>query len=398
VRPLLATLLAVLLLPGAARAAEEPTITSPAAIVVEATSGDVAYEKDPDARLPIASTTKLMTALLTLEQDESLDDIVTAPRYRAAPAESLMRPPLVAGEQMTERDVLRGLLMISANDAAVALAVHVGGSIPSFVRLMNRRAQELGLQNTSYANPIGLDDPNNYSSARDLATLTRALRAYPFFRHTVDTTTLSLKSGNPRPALLNRNILLFRFPWINGVKTGNTSLAGDVLVASGKREGVPLIAVVIGATDKETAADEAVDLLTYGFTEYDMQRAVKAGERKGEVPIKHRPGAKLPVVAGRTIRKVLRTDQRFQTELDLPKEVEGPVDTGDQIGTLKVLLDGEVLDTVPLNAALDVPKAGAARETQDFLTRPSTLAILGGVLLVAALALSRRPARKETPA
>ncbi len=388
-RPILPLLAVLATLAGPVGAgAAEPSVASPEAIVVEAASGDVAYAKNADARRPIASTTKLMTALLTLERG-GLKDIVTAPRYRAAPAESVIH--LVEGERITEADLMRGLLVASANDAAVALATDVGGSVPSFVRMMNRRAQELGLHNTHYENPIGLDSSTNFSSARDLATLTRALRKFRFFRHTVNTNQLTLRSGAHPRTLTNRNTLLGDYGWVDGVKTGHTSLAGDVLVASGTKRGMHLISVVIGAAGRSARNVQSVDLLNYGFTKYRLTRAVVRGDTVATVPIRHRAGADLPLVAARTVHKVLRKDEHFTYLKSYPSIIDGPVRFGDKLGKLVVQLHGRPVASVPLLANLAVPKAGLGRQAQDLLTRPWTLVVLAVVLLLVAALARRRP-------
>jgi D-alanyl-D-alanine carboxypeptidase (penicillin-binding protein 5/6) len=394
-RALVALLAALAAAPAGAAAAKPPEIAAPEAIVVEPQTGDVVYEKDADERRPIASTTKLMTALLTLEHG-GLDETVTAPRYRAAPAEVVLG--LADGEEMKEADVLRGLLIISANDAAVALADHIAGSVPSFVRMMNRRAQALGLADTHYANPIGLDDPANYSTARDLATLTRALRKHRFFRHTVNRETATLSSGAHTRTLSNRNTLLFDYPWVDGVKTGYTSQAGNVLVASGEKRGVHLISVVIGASSKTARNDQSVELLNYAFPKYRVGRATVAGKAWARIPVENRPGAELPVVPARTVRRTIRKGERFTYRADLPETVAGPKHFGDRIGKVVVLLRDKPVATVPLTAALEIPKASAARRTQDFLTRPWTLLVLGVILIAAALASQRRPRTRPTEA
>jgi D-alanyl-D-alanine carboxypeptidase (penicillin-binding protein 5/6) len=390
-RVLATVLVALAAAPGAAQAASPPDIVSPEAIVIEAQSGDVAYAKDPDGRRPIASTTKLMTALLTLEHG-GLKDTVTVPRYRAAPGESVIG--LIKGEQITEADLLRGLLVYSANDAAVALATQVAGNVPSFVRMMNRRAEELGLTNTHYANPIGLDAVGNYSSARDLASLTLALRKHRFFRRTVNTNSLTLTTGAHPRTLVNRNTLLANYPWIDGVKTGYTSQAGNVLVSSGTKRGVHLVSVVIGAASKLARNDESLRLLDYAFPKFRLSRAIVAGDRVGTVPIDNRPGAELPVVASRSVARVKRRTERFAFHADLPKRVAGPIHRGEKIGQLAVLLHGRTVASIPLTAALEIPRASAARRTQDFLTRPWTLIVLGVILVLAAMLSQRRPASR----
>lgn len=232
-----------------------------AALVADAADGTVYYGDNERRTLPIASTTKLMTALVTLER-VPLDAVFTAPPYEGGGDQSLML--LGAGERIAVRDLLRGLLLPSGNDAAMALAVGVAGSERAFVELMNARAQRLGMRDTSYADPIGLDAANR-SSAADLVTLTRALRRHAFFRATVATPTVTLSSGAWARTLHNTNDLLGGPLHVDGVKTGHTKAAGYVLVGSATKRGRTVISVVLG-TRSEAERDEATQrLLRYGL-------------------------------------------------------------------------------------------------------------------------------------
>src|SRR4051794_21329591 len=233
-RSLIGALAVLALLPGASAAAP-PSLHARAAILVQPDTGDVVYARSPDARRPIASTTKLMTALLTLERT-NLDDVVPAAPYHPLPAESVAG--LRTGERLTVRDLLRALLLASANDAAETLAVDVSGSQAAFVRAMNARAAQLHLRNTHYANAIGLDEQGNYSSARDLVTLAGVLLRKPFFALTVNRPRATLSSGARVRRIVNRNSLVREFPFVHGVKTGHTQQAGYVLVGEAQRHGV----------------------------------------------------------------------------------------------------------------------------------------------------------------
>ena len=233
----------------ASAATPPPDVSAPSALVVEASTADVAYDKAPNRRRQIASATKLMTALLTLERSRP-SAVFRAVRYRALPVESKIN--LRPGERMTVADLLRGLLIESANDAAVTLAERVAGSRANFVKAMNVRAQQLGLRDTHYTNPIGLDAPGNYSSARDLVRLTLRLRAFEFFRRTVARESVTLRSGDRPRTLENRNRLV-RLPQINGVKTGHTQQAGYVLIGSGRKRGITLISAVLGGAQRGRA-------------------------------------------------------------------------------------------------------------------------------------------------
>ena len=191
--------------PAAAGAADGPVVRAPAAILVEPATGDVVFRRNANDERPVASTTKLMTALLTLER-EKLSTTLTTIRYHAAPAESVIG--LRAGERMTVADLMRGLLLASANDAAATLAVRVGGTRERFVRLMNDRARRLGLHDTHYSNPIGLDQEGNHSSAEDLVKLTLILRRNAFFRAVTNLPSTTLKTGARPRTITNRNTLV----------------------------------------------------------------------------------------------------------------------------------------------------------------------------------------------
>jgi len=232
-----------------------------AAIVADAATGEVLYADQPHRGVLIASTAKLMTALVTLER-LPLDAVVTAPGYRNDGSESTIG--LGAGERMTAADLLRGLLVASGNDAAVALAHAVAGSEAAFVELMNERARQLGMRDTSYGNPIGLDDGTR-SSAADLVTVTRALRRHPFFRATVATPQVTLESGAWRRTLHNTNRLLGGSLAVDGVKTGHTNAAGYVLVGSATRGGRTVISVVLGARSEDDRDEATTRLLRYGL-------------------------------------------------------------------------------------------------------------------------------------
>ncbi len=229
-----------------AQAAERPPAVpgAQAAIVIDGRSGEVMFAKRARSRRQIASTTKLMTALLTLERTRPRQ-VFTAADYDAAPVESqiALRP----GERMHVSDLFEELMLERANDAAVTLAEGVSGSVSAFVADMNARGRELGLADTSYANPIGLDDPLSYSTAGNLAKLSLVLMRRPRFARVVDLPAAQLESG-ARPRLIdNRNTLIASYPFVDGVKTGHTSQAGYVLIGSARsRIGGKVIAVVMG--------------------------------------------------------------------------------------------------------------------------------------------------------
>jgi serine-type D-Ala-D-Ala carboxypeptidase (penicillin-binding protein 5/6) len=389
-RKLAAMLAAALLLalaPAARAATPPPDITAPSALVVESSMGDVAYAKQPDRRRAIASTTKLMTALLTLEKSRP-STVYRAVRYRALPAESQigLRP----GEKLTVADLLRGLLIESANDAAATLATRIGGTEAAFVRTMNARAQQLGLKDTHYANPIGLDDPQNYSTARDLVRLTLRARAFDFFRRTVAREQVTLHSGDRPRTLQNRNDLV-KLPQVNGVKTGHTQQAGYILVGSGHRNGVTLISAVLGEPSVAARDADTRKLFAWAFKLYRRARPFHTDEVLARATIRYRRGAELALVAGDSSRRfvVRRGKHLRRCGLRVPTDVAGPIARGDKLGEVDVCRGKEKLATLPVVSSADVPAASLAVRTKDRFTSPWTLLLVFLVVAAGTVGLNR---------
>ena len=374
--------------PPDARAQQEPDVQAPAAILVEASTGDVVFERRADEERPIASTTKLMTALLSLE-GIALDDVITAPGYQAGAGESVIG--LRQGERMTARDLLRALLLASANDAAQALAVGLSGSVGEFVREMNRRAEELGLEDTSYANPIGLDQEGNHSSARDLVKLAMVLRRKPFFRDTVDLPRAVLRSGARRRPIQNRNLLVRNVPMVDGVKTGRTNQAGYVLVGSATRGGVTVMSAVLGEPSEAARDADSLALLRYGLSRYERRTVLKEGRRLGRADLDSRDDV-VDLVAAETVERVLRRGEKARVRVvDAPQELEGPLPAGAEVGTVEVSVRGKVVERIALVTAVAVEEASVGDRIASVLTEP--LSILLVVLLLGCtvlLALLRR--------
>jgi D-alanyl-D-alanine carboxypeptidase (penicillin-binding protein 5/6) len=350
-----------------------------AAIVMEASTGDVLFARNPRLRREIASTTKLMTVLVALQRDD-LDDVFSAADYQASPIESQIG--LRAGERMSVRDLLRAALLPSANDAAATLAAGTMGTTAAFVREMNRTAGLLRLHDTSFANPVGLDDPHNYSSARDLATLAIRLRRYDFFRRTVDLPRATLRSGERIRTVLNRNTLVRRVAAVDGVKTGRTNRAGYVLVGSATSGGVTVVSVVLGEPTEHARDADSLALLRYGLASYDAVTPVPEGRVLGRVALRYRRGESVEVVAGGTVRRVLRKGVRTSVSVvGLPGEVDGPLPRGSRLGTATVRAGSEVLGRVPVVTARPVAEASVATRLDDLVGRPETIIAL--VLLLA---------------
>jgi serine-type D-Ala-D-Ala carboxypeptidase (penicillin-binding protein 5/6) len=404
-RAVIAVLLAALVLAAPAGAQQEPAakpapeVGAPSAILMEASTGDVLYQRAASERRPIASTTKLMTALLTMERAE-LSDMVAASDYVAAPIESKLG--LRPGEKLSVADLLRGLMLESANDAAVTLGWHVAGSTPRFVKLMNRRARQLGLEDTHYTNPIGLDAPGNHSSARDLAKLAITLRKHSFVRKIADRRSATLSTGRPRPPVANRNTLLGQDRWVNGLKTGHTTQAGYVLVGTRTRKSVTLVSVVLGTSSVAARDRDSLELLRWGADQYRRVRPVLEGTAIDAAPqIRYRRGAQLPLITEQSKRMVLPRGARITYEdVGVPAIVDGPVTRGQELGMRKVFADGELIATVPIVASASVPAPDLTQRTKDWFTRPFALVlaglVLGGTVLLARR-LRRGPPRRRSP-
>lgn len=392
-----ALILALLLLGGrpAAAPAQDgaPEVQAPSAILVESSTGDVVFERDADEPRAIASTTKLMTALLALE-GIALDDVLTSPGYQGGPLESVIG--LQEGERMKVRDLLRALLLASANDAAVTLAVGLSGSTEAFVEEMNRRAGSLGLEETSYANPIGLDDPDNRSSARDLVKLAQVLRRKPFFRETVDLPRAVLRSGGRRRAIQNRNTLVRSVPFVDGVKTGRTQQAGYVLVGSATRDGVTVMSAVLGEPTEAARNADTLALLRYGLSRYERRTVLKEGQGLRTADLKYRDD-EVRLVAAQTVERVLRRGQRARTRVvRAPGELDGPLPAGAEVGMIEVRVGKKVVERVPLVTATAVEEASLGDRVASVLSKPSSILlvlVLVGCTLLLAL-LRRRVVRR----
>jgi D-alanyl-D-alanine carboxypeptidase (penicillin-binding protein 5/6) len=388
-RPLVAAIVAALAAaPGSALAAESaPPTSGGSALVVDARTGAPMHAVNAGRPRPIASATKLMTALLTLERTEDLGQVVRAAPYAASAVESKIG--LVAGERMTVRDLLTALLLESANDAAVTLAVHVGGSREAFVREMNRRAVELGLSDTSYANPIGFDDPSNHSSARDLATLARRLLRNREFAQIVDTPRATLTSGARTRMIDNRNRLVASYPFVSGVKTGHTQGAGYVLVGAGEARGARVITVTLGAPSEAARDADTLALLRWGLAQFSRRRVVAAGRPLARLDVRWRDD-EARVGAERPVRLLLRRGQRTSTVLDAPDELEGPLDAGERVGWVYVRRDGRPVRRVALVTLEEVEGASLPRKLAGGFGGLLTAVALLGIVVAAMLVVRRR--------
>lgn len=387
-RYLAAFLTALLMVAAPAGAATEgPPVEARAWALIDARTGEVLVSHAGRRHLSIASTTKLMTAYVVL-RELPLDRLVRAAPYQAEYGESLLG--LRPGQRISVRDLLYGLILRSGNDAAYDLARAAAGSEARFVVQMNRYAAALGLADTHYANPIGLDQRGNYSSARDLATLTQHLLRIPAFARIAAARSAVLRSVKPQRRIVTINELLRMAPWVTGVKTGHTFGALYVLVGSGQRKGVKLISVAIGAPTDEDRFSDNIDLLDYGFAQYKRRLPVRRGASLAEASIRY-AGGELPLRAARTVAAGIRPGQRLTVTVRAPREVEGPVRRGAALGTATVFVDGLRTASVPLRAGRAVPSASTLDRVRSLVSDNLLwLALLLSVILIAGAFLLRR--------
>jgi serine-type D-Ala-D-Ala carboxypeptidase (penicillin-binding protein 5/6) len=326
-----------------------PEIRADAAVLADLDTGQVLFADNPSERRPIASLTKIMTALIVGERTEPTDVVTVSDEAASGRLAGISGLGLVPGERVRVNELLYALLLQSANDAAVALAEHVSGSVVAFVDDMNARAQRLGLSRTMFASPNGLDD-DGYSSAGDLVRLTRAAYGSGGFASIVATRFHTVTSLDERPRIVqNRNVLLWLYPGAIGVKTGFTSPAGFCLVAAAEREGLRLVAVVLGEPSEPFS--DAAALLNYGFAAFDRRTLVEQGERLGVVEV---DGREIPLTAGDSLRGLVPAGRPIGRAVVLDDHVAYPPAVDSRIGVLRFSAGGAVLGEVPAVVA-DVP-------------------------------------------
>jgi D-alanyl-D-alanine carboxypeptidase (penicillin-binding protein 5/6) len=364
--PLLLALLAVFLVlsivPVPALAAtggggSAPDVGGTAVMLMDVDSGRIIYERNADERLSIASTTKIMTGVVVLE-NLSLEETVTVSAHAAGAGES--EAWLETGEVLPAKTLFDAMMVRSANDAAVALAEAVAGSEEAFVELMNARAEELGLDNTHFANTHGLDAKGHYSSARDLAELTSYAMGLVPFRQAVASPKVTLppapSNGNPR-TFSNRNKLIGEVDFITGVKTGYTGKAGWCLVGSGSDNGVDLVSVILGEPTQDERNNDTVELLEYGFSKYRQEVLVGQGEELAEVPVPYHFGETLSLSTDRRLVRTLYEDEKVTRTISVVRDVALPIEAGQTLGKVAFSVDGRPAGEVDLVAvrAVEAP-------------------------------------------
>ena len=373
---------------------QPPALGVRAAILVAENTGQRLYGVNADAQLPVASTTKLMTALVTLERAPMTETFPYPGTYFSPDASQI---GLARGERMSVQDLLVAMLLPSADDAAQDLAYNIGGgSVARFVAMMNARAAQLGLTHTHYATPIGFDTAGNYSSAADLVKLAAyLLERYPLFAHIVAQTGAVLHSGNQVRTVVSRDGLVGRVPWVYGVKTGHTNGAGYVLVAAARKGGLTLLSAVLGTTSESARDQNTLALLNWGYANFRLTEPVVGGSVLARPTVADRPGKHATVVAARTLSDVVARSSHVQVNVRVPHQLSGPLERNAVVGRAIELDDGKQVNSVPLVLARAVPGVSALTLAARFVTQPITLVglvmLLGGTaVLIVRRRLSRR--------
>lgn len=335
-------------------------LTAKSYILMESSTGRALLEGNADTPLPPASITKIMTLLLIMEDIESgkisYDDMVTASERAKSMGGSTIF--LEAGERMSVHDLLKGIVVASANDASVAMAEHLEGSVEAFVERMNKRATELGMTNTQFKNTNGLPAEGHKMSARDIAIVSNELLKHKDILNFTLIWTDSLRDGAFQ--LANTNRLIRFYEGANGLKTGSTDEAGCCISASAERDGMQLIAVVMGSPTSNDRFEDAKALLDYGYSNYNLWYGPDKETSVGHIKVRKGSAETVAYLPESNMYALVRRSETGREELEVETEafVTAPLKKGDAVGVIKCLLNGEVIAETKLVAASDVERIG----------------------------------------
>ncbi len=348
----MAATLALVSLAGTGVRAQETTVEEPgvretaapdvgarAWTIMDVRTGEYLAGENAEERLPMASTTKIMLALMTLEAADLDEEVIVSQKAASFAVPLYSNVGLFAGDTVSVRELLMASVISSGDDAAYALAEHLGdGSVEEFVEEMNRRARELGLEDTRFENPVGFDAPDHYSSARDLSEMTRLASEKPEFRELVETAEAEITTQDRTIPLVNTNELLFTYGLATGVKTGTTPAAGPSLVASAADGDESYITVVLD--DEERFADSIV-LAEYGFEAHDRRNLVVEGKQYAKVNVPYRRGEKVDLIAKNNVPGLVKDDPSVERQILLVDEMPDEIRSGDRLGRVVARADGE---------------------------------------------------------
>ncbi len=358
-KKLISILCAVCFFNVSATAATPPEVNAKSMILMEQSTGEVLAENMADEKLPIASVTKIMTLLLIMESIDSgkiaIDDVVTVSDNAMSMGGSTMF--LETGEELTVHELIKGIAVASANDGCVAMAEFITGSEEAFVSMMNEKAKELGMKNTQFKNTNGLDEEGHFSSARDVAIMSRELMKHEkIFEYT---TIWTGRMNNDKYELSNTNKLVRFYSGATGLKTGSTSQAGCCISATANREGMGLIAVVLGAPSSNDRFNGARALLDFGFANYTVESAFGDDEAIGSVKVLKGVADRVELTS-EDCSVLIEKSKKNNVEVivEVPNEVLAPVKKGEKLGEVRFMLNGETLGVRDLVAEEDVAKKG----------------------------------------
>ena len=338
---------------GERTAPKTPKLDAKSWVLVDADTGIYLAGKNPDKRLPIASTTNVMTALVALDRGVDLDEEVTvsdqAERFVGSVYSNV---GLISGERLSVRELLQAALIPSGTDAVYALAEHLGGGggkagVQNFVDEMNHKAKEMGLKNTHFEDPAGLDSPEHYSSARDMAEIARAAMRYPQFRDIVETEEATISTQDREIELFTTNNLLYTYEPATGVKTGTSPEAGPSLVAAAKEGDESYIAVLLDANGDQYRFSAAQNVLDYGFADYEREALISEGKVYEKVGLPYRREESVGLVAAKAVPGLVGPGLEVERQV-LVKEAPSAAKAGQKLGTVEVLVNGERAGSSPL--------------------------------------------------
>jgi len=337
--------------------AEKPTVDAHGAILMDAKTGRVLWGKKEHEPLAMASTTKIITAVLALESGRMDETVTVSKRAAAAPK---VKMNLVPGEKIRLGDLMMALMLESSNDAAVAIAEHLGGSVEDFCQQMTEKAREIGAKDTVFETPNGLDAGNHHSTAYDLAVITRYALEVPGFITLTNTNSANFSSNKQSYSINNRNRLLHEYPGANGVKTGFTNKAGHCFVGAAKRniggEEMQLISVVLasgwGSKGRNQKYADSKEILNYGFGNYKYETILTAKKEAGTLPVTRSRDKEINYIYNEGVRLPVTADElnEITVELYVPVSMKAPIHEGDAVGSARVYVGGDFYAEVDLTA------------------------------------------------
>ncbi|MBQ9625484.1 MAG: D-alanyl-D-alanine carboxypeptidase [Clostridia bacterium] len=350
-----------------ANALENPDINAKAAVFMEKGGKRVLYQKNAHVKLPMASTTKIMTALVAIENGNLSEVITIPPEASGVEGSSIWLSP---GEKHTLEDLLYGLMLSSGNDAAVAVALHIGGSVENFAAMMNARAKELGAMDTNFVTPHGLHDDNHYTTAYDLALISSVAMENPKFAEIVNTRnkTIPWEGSKWDRALRNKNKIIWQYDGGNGIKTGYTSNAGRCLVSAALREEMQVVGVVLNCPDM---FEDSKKMLDYCFDTYDMTTVYNKDDSFGKVPVEGATVKEVEFLADVSVALPLTDEEKSSvyTEVKMNENLVAPIKAGDEIGEVNIFVGGNMIASAKLKATKNVVKNSLKYNIMRIITK-----------------------------